>query len=67
MSTQLTAESERLVEEAIRRGDFHSIDEIIAEGIKHPAPRPAPRKPRQNLADFLMQTPFAGSEIDLER
>jgi hypothetical protein len=26
-----------------------------------------PRKPRKNLADFLMESPFAGSEIDLER
>jgi hypothetical protein len=26
-----------------------------------------PRKPRKNLADFLSESPFAGSEIDLER
>ena len=67
MSVQLTAESERLVQEAIGRGDFHSVDEIIAEGVKHPINSPALRKPRQNLADFLMQSPLAGSEIDLER
>ena len=26
-----------------------------------------PRKPRKNLADFLLESPFAGSELDLER
>jgi hypothetical protein len=32
-----------------------------------PTPEAPPRSPRKNLADFLLESPFAGSELDLER
>lgn len=35
--------------------------------VHEPTAAAPPRKPRTNLADFLMESPFAGSEIDLER
>jgi Arc/MetJ-type ribon-helix-helix transcriptional regulator len=76
MTVELKPETERLVREEIQRGHVHSVDELIQLAVqalreKHPVePSPAtapPRKPRKNLADFLIESPFAGSELDLER
>ena len=72
---ELKPETEQLVQEEIRRGHIHSVDELIVYGVRalrekhHVKPTAAapPRKPRKNLADFLMESPFTGSEIDLER
>jgi Arc/MetJ-type ribon-helix-helix transcriptional regulator len=72
MTITLKPETERLVQEEIQRGHFHSVDEVIVQGVyalrekSKAAPAP-PRKPRKNLADFLLESPFASSEIDLER
>ena len=76
MTVELKPETERLIQEEIRSGHIHSVDELIVYGVralreKHHVHEPnaavPPRKPRKNLADFLMESPFAGSEIDLER
>ncbi len=72
MSVELKPETERLVQEEVRRGHFHSVDEVIVQGVyalreKSKVAPVASRKPRKNLADFLMESPLAGSEIDLER
>ena len=74
MTVELKPETERLVQEEISRGQFHSVDELIVCGVRAMRERrnvqqasAPPRKPRQNLADFLIASPFAGSEIDLER
>lgn len=74
MAIDVKPETEQLVNEEIRRGHFRSADELIVESVsawceKHhvqPSP-PAPRKPRKNLADFLLESPFHGSELELER
>jgi hypothetical protein len=63
-------ELERLVQEEILNGHFQSVDDLLTEAIhalreKH-APTPA-RSPRKNLAQFLLESPFAGSDLDLER
>jgi Arc/MetJ-type ribon-helix-helix transcriptional regulator len=76
MTVEIKPETERLVREEIQRGHVHSVDELIQLAVqalreKHPvepsAAQAPPRKPRKNLADFLMESPFAGSELDLER
>lgn len=76
MTVELKPEAERLVQEEIRIRHIHSVEELIVYGVralreKHHVQRPTiqtpPRKPRKNLADFLVESPFAGSEIDLER
>ena len=76
MTLEVKPETERLVREEIRSGHIRSVDELIVHGVralreKHNAQQAtasAPsRKPRKNLADFLMESPFAGSELDLER
>ena len=70
---QLKPETEQLVQEEIRNGHFHSVDELIVQGVhawleKHGAESTnAPPKPRKRLYDLLTQPPFAGSELNLER
>ena len=71
---ELKAETERLVQEEIRRGHFRSVDEVIVQGVyalreksrveQSAVTRPRPRK---KLYDLLTQPPFAGSELSLER
>ncbi|HXP83784.1 MAG TPA: hypothetical protein VN841_03655 [Bryobacteraceae bacterium] len=75
MRVELKPETERLVQEELRSGHVQTVDELIVHGVqalreKSKAAKAAtapPRKPRKNLADFLLESPFAGSEIDLER
>ena len=68
---ELKPETERLVQEEIQRGHFHSVDELIVQGVhawreKHHA-EPPQTKPRKKLYDLLTQPPFAGSELTIER
>ena len=74
MTVELKPETEQLVQDELRRGPFHSVDEVIVQGIyalreksretEAPIPRP---KPRKSLYELLTQPPFAGSELNLER
>lgn len=71
---ELKPETEQLVQEEIQRGHFHSVDELIVQSVnawreRHQvSPATAlPRKPRKNLADFLLESPFAGSDLQIER
>jgi Arc/MetJ-type ribon-helix-helix transcriptional regulator len=68
---ELKPETERLVQEVIKSGHFHSVDELIVETVhawreKHHVEQTSPR-PRQKLYDLLTHPPFAGSELNLER
>jgi hypothetical protein len=69
MTVELKPETERLVQEEIQKGNVHTVDELIVRGVRalREGTAIAPREPRQNLADFLMQSPFAGSELVIER
>jgi Arc/MetJ-type ribon-helix-helix transcriptional regulator len=70
MTIQLTPEDEKLIEERLRTGAFHSVAEVIHHAlVSSPVPEapPAPKKTRKNLADVLSEPPFAGSELNLER
>ena len=73
MTVELKPETERLVQEELRSGHVQTVDEIIVHGVQalreksKAAQQHAPAKPRKNLADFLLESPFAGSELDLER
>ena len=71
MTVELKPDTERLVQEEIRRGHFHSVDELIVAGVnawreKHQVEASTPR-PRKKLYDLLTQPPFAGSELTIER
>jgi Arc/MetJ-type ribon-helix-helix transcriptional regulator len=71
VTVELKPDTERLVQEELRRGHFHSVDELIVEGVnawreKHQVESSTP-KPRKKLYDLLTQPPFAGSELAIER
>jgi len=68
MTIQLTPEDEKLIQERLRTGAFQSVEEVIHRAlVSLPVPEAPPKEPRKNLADFLMESPFAGAELDLER
>lgn len=74
---ELKPETERLVQEEIRSGNFRSVDEVVAQGVyalrekqratEAQAATASPDKPRKRLYDLLTQPPFAGSELSVER
>jgi Arc/MetJ-type ribon-helix-helix transcriptional regulator len=64
-------EVEQMVQEEILSGHFDNVDDLLIEALralreKHASPGPNSR-PRKNLAQFLLDSPFAGSDLDLER
>jgi Arc/MetJ-type ribon-helix-helix transcriptional regulator len=75
MIVDLKPETERLVREELRRGNFHSLDEVIVQGVyalrekSHSQEVAAAQKsrPRKTLYELLTQPPFAGSELNFER
>jgi Arc/MetJ-type ribon-helix-helix transcriptional regulator len=74
MTVELKPETERLVQEEIRSGHFHSVDELIVQGVnawreKHQVEPSAStvRTPKKNFAQFLMESPLPGSGLKLER
>jgi Arc/MetJ-type ribon-helix-helix transcriptional regulator len=70
---ELNPETERLVQEVIRRGRFHSVDEVIVQAVYALREKcqleqtASPRRPRKKLYEVLTQPPFAGSELKIER
>jgi Arc/MetJ-type ribon-helix-helix transcriptional regulator len=64
-------ELERLVQEEILSGHFQSVDDLLTEALHALRERNAllapTQAPRRNLAQFLMESPFAGSDLNLER
>jgi hypothetical protein len=73
LELELKPETERLVQDELRQGRVHSLDELIVEGVfalreKSAAAQPTVAlKPRKKLYDLLTQPPFAGSDLNLER
>jgi len=68
---ELKPETERLVQEEIQRGHFHSVDELIVQGVYALREKSnfaeTAQRPRKRLYDLLTKPPFAGSELNLER
>lgn len=77
MTIQLTPEDERLIQERLRSGAFHTVAEVIHHAlVSSSLPKSVgasipeavhSAKPRKNLVDVLSEPPFAGSELNLER
>jgi Arc/MetJ-type ribon-helix-helix transcriptional regulator len=70
MTIKLKPEQERIIQAEIESGRFRSADEVLDHALaalkekKHDR-RGATR--RKNLAQFLMESPLAGAELNLER
>lgn len=69
MTIDIQPDTQELVQEEIRRGHFHSVDEMIVEGVNawHEKHAVETAKPRKHLYDLLTQPPFAGSGLEIER
>jgi Arc/MetJ-type ribon-helix-helix transcriptional regulator len=72
MSIKLKPEQERVIREEIQRGHFRNAEEVLDHALaalreKNSFPKPDAKKPRKNFAQFLIESPLAGSGLDLER
>lgn len=76
---ELKPETERLVQEEISSGHFHSVDELIVQTVhawreQHQVSQPvetSAREPRpevrKTLAELFAESPFKGLSMDFER
>lgn len=64
-------ELERLMQEEIFNGHFQNVDELLTEALQALREKNVhstiATHPRKNLAKFLLESPFAGSDLDMER
>jgi Arc/MetJ-type ribon-helix-helix transcriptional regulator len=65
-------ELEQMLQEEILRGHFQNVDDLLTEALqalreKNSQPTTISAPPRKNLAQFLLESPFAGSDLHLER
>jgi Arc/MetJ-type ribon-helix-helix transcriptional regulator len=79
VAVQLKPETEQLVQEEIRSGHFHSVDELIVQGVrawreKHRVSQPSQPPVKQSrpqgkksLARLFAESPFKGLSMDFER
>ena len=70
MTIKLKPEQERIIQAEIASGHYRSADEVLDHALAalkeiRPDRRGATR--RKNLAQFLMESPLAGAELNLER
>ena len=70
MTIELKPEDEKLIQEKLQTGAFHSAEEVIHRAlVSLPTleASPQPTRPRRSLVDVLSESPFAGSALNLER
>jgi len=70
MTINITPEDEKLIQEKLRTGEFHSVEEVIHRAlVSLPTPEtsPQPARHRRTLVEVLSEPPYAGSELNLER
>jgi Arc/MetJ-type ribon-helix-helix transcriptional regulator len=70
MTINLKPEQERIIQAEIASGHFRNPEEVLDQALaalqekEHKATAAAPGK---NLAQFLMESPLAGAELNLDR
>jgi Arc/MetJ-type ribon-helix-helix transcriptional regulator len=70
MTITLKPEQERIIQAEIQSGHFRSPNEVLDCALAALQEKEHKRKataPRKNLAQFLMESPLAGAELNLER
>jgi hypothetical protein len=61
-------ELENLIRERMELGGFQDVEDVLLHALKSfPSTEPAPREPKMNLAQFLLDSPLRGSGLKLER
>jgi Arc/MetJ-type ribon-helix-helix transcriptional regulator len=67
MTINLKPEQERIIQAEIDSGHFRSSDEVLDYTLAALREKEHQRKaaaPRRNLAQFLMESPLAGAELN---
>lgn len=70
MTINLKPEQERIIQAEIESGHFRNPDEVLDHALAALQEKEHKRRaetPRKNLAQFLMESPLAGAELNLER
>jgi len=70
MTIDLKPEQERIIQAEIASGHFRNAEEVLDHALASLQARECSAQaagPRKNLALFLMESPFAGAELNLER
>jgi Arc/MetJ-type ribon-helix-helix transcriptional regulator len=70
MTITLKPEHERIIQAEIQNGHFRSPDEVLDHALAALQEKERKRQtaaPRKNLAQFLLESPLAGAELNLER
>jgi putative addiction module CopG family antidote len=70
MTINLKPEQERIIQAEIESGHFRSADEVLDHALAALQEKEHRREatgPRKNLAQFLLESPLAGAELNLER
>jgi Arc/MetJ-type ribon-helix-helix transcriptional regulator len=70
MTINLKPEQERIIQEEIENGHFRNPEEVLDHALAALKDKAHNRKGaarRKNLAQFLMESPLAGAELNLER
>jgi len=70
MTIDLKPEQERIIQAEIESGHFRDPGEVLDHALAALQQREQRGKasaPRKNLAQFLMESPLAGAELNLER
>lgn len=69
MTIKLKPEQERIIQEEIQKGRFLSPEEVLDHALaalREKEHQPRATRPRKNLAQFLMESPLFGAELDLD-
>jgi Arc/MetJ-type ribon-helix-helix transcriptional regulator len=64
VTIELNPEQERIIQEAIQNGRFHSPDEVLDHALA--ALRKENRQPK-SLVQFFRESPFVGMEMTFDR
>jgi Arc/MetJ-type ribon-helix-helix transcriptional regulator len=70
MTIDLKPEQERIIKAEIESGNFQSPDEVLDHALAALQEKKQMHRssaPRKNLAQFLMESPLAGADLNLER
>ncbi len=68
MTIKLKPEQERIIQEEIASGHFHSADEVLDHALAALGEKKLDQQRttrRKNLAQFLRESPLAGAELNL--
>jgi len=60
-------EIEALIEERMATGTFPDVESVLIHALKSAPILSVAKPPKQNLADFLMESPLRGSGLEIER